>query len=86
MEALHLCEAVDLVQVVEDVGWRGIRIDGGRGAKKGTPAAFPVSRGTLIGLGPRESVLWTHGDVRGIAERGSYFQGARSTPRPIRLA
>lgn len=85
MEALHLCEAVDLVQVVEDVGWRGIRIDGGGGAKKGTTAAFPVSRGTLIGLGPREALLWTHGDVRGIAERGSYFQGARSTPRPIRL-
>ena len=85
MEALHLCEAVDLVQVVEDVGWRGIRIDGGGGAKKGKPAAFPVSRGTLIGLGPREALLWTHGDVRGIAECGSYFQGARSTPRPIRL-
>jgi hypothetical protein len=26
MEALHLCEAVDLIQVVEDVGWRGVRI------------------------------------------------------------
>ena len=63
-------------QVVEDVGWRGIRIDGGGEAKKGTPAAFPVSRGTLIGLGPREALLWTHCDVRGIAERGSYFQGA----------
>ena len=85
MEALHLCEAVDLVQVVEDVGWRGVRIDGGGGARKGTPAVFPVSRGTLIGLGPREALLWTHGDVRGIAKRGSYFQGARSTPRPIRL-
>lgn len=85
MEALHLCEAVDLVQVVEDVGWRGVRIEGSAGVKKGTPAAFPVSRGTLIGLGPRDALLWTHGDVRGIAERGSYFQGARSTPRPIRL-
>lgn len=85
MEALHLCEAVDLVQIVEDVGWRGVRIEGNRSAKKGTAAAFPVSRGTLIPLGPRDALLWTHGDVRGIAERGSYFQGARSTPRPIRL-
>jgi len=85
MEALHLCEAVDLVQVVEDVGWRGIRIDGGSGARKGKAAAFPVSRGTLISLGPREALLWTHGDVRGIGERGAYFQGARSTPRPVRL-
>src|ERR1700722_11493110 len=86
MEALHLCEAVDLVQVVEDVGWRGVRIDPARqGGRKGTAAAYPVARGTLIGLGPRESLLWMHGDVGDVSERGSYFQGARSTPRPIRL-
>src|SRR5271166_826336 len=86
MEAFHLCEAVDLVQVVEDVGWRGVRIDnGGEGARKGKAAAFPVSRGTLMSLGPREALLWAHGDVQGINERGSFFQGARSTPRPLRL-
>lgn len=86
MEALHLCEAVDLVQIVEDVGWRGIRIERGPGdSRKGTPTAFPVSRGTVIGLGSREALLWTHGDVQGIWKRGSYFQGARSTPRPVRL-
>ena len=85
MEALHLCETVDLVQVVEDVGWRGVRIDGQAGARKGSPAAYPVSRGTLIGLGPKEALLWTHGDVSGIVERRAYFQGARSTPRPVRL-
>jgi hypothetical protein len=83
MEAFHLCESVDLVQVVEDVGWRGARMD--RGYIKAKPAAFPVQRGTLIGLGPRDALLWTHGDVSGIREHGSYFQGSRSTPRPIRL-
>lgn len=86
MEALHLSETVDLVQVVEDVGWRGVRIDSGRAdTKKGEPAAYPISRGTVVGLGPREALLWTHGDVQGIGKRGSYFQGARSTPRPVRL-
>lgn len=85
MEALHLCEAVDLVQVVQDVSWRGVRIDGRPGNKKGSPAAYPVSRGTLIDIGPREALLWTHGDVDGVANRGSYFQGGRSTPRPIRI-
>jgi hypothetical protein len=85
MEALHLCETVDLVQVVENVAWRGVRIDGKGSTRKGQAAAFPVSRGTLLGLSPREALLWTHGDVRGIDERGAYFQGKRSTPRPIRL-
>jgi len=85
MEALHLCETVDLVQVVEDVGWRGVRIDSDpEGRQSGIPTAYPVSRGTVIGLGPREALLWTHGDVQGITTR-SYFQGARSTPRPVRL-
>ncbi|NLW34548.1 MAG: hypothetical protein GXY80_03565 [Syntrophorhabdus aromaticivorans] len=85
MEAFHLCEAVDLVQIVEDVGWRGIRIDGNSGTQKGRPAAFPVPRGTVVSLGAREALLWTHGDVTGLLERGSYFQGGRGIPRPIRL-
>ena len=84
MEALHLCETVDLVQVVEDVGWRGVRIDRNPNGKKGKPANFPVQRGTVVGLGPREALLWTHGDASGVTSR-SFFQGARSTPRPIRL-
>ena len=84
MEALHLCETVDLVQVVEDVGWRGVRIDRNPNCKKGKPANFPVQRGTVVGLGPREALLWTHGDASGITN-GSFFQGGRSTPRPIRL-
>ena len=84
LEALHLCEAVDLIQVVENVAWRGVRIDQAPYGKKGTPANFPVSRGTVVGLGPREALLWTHGDVEGIAQ-GHYFQGGRSTPRPLRL-
>ena len=85
MEALHLCQAVDLVQVVEDVGWRGVRIEGRLGDIKGRPASYPVSRGTAIGIGARKSLLWTHGDVQGIADPRSYFQGGRSTPRPLRL-
>ncbi|NQV26264.1 MAG: hypothetical protein HQ518_18070 [Rhodopirellula sp.] len=85
MEALHLCEAVDLIQVVQDVSWRGVRIDGRPSETKGKATAYPVSRGTLIDIGPREALLWTHGDAEGIANRGSFFQGGRSTPRPIRI-
>lgn len=86
LEALHRCDEVDLVQVVQNVGWRGVRIDAPRRqGEKGAPAGYPVHRGTLIDLGPREALLWTHGDVPRISERGSYFQGGRSAPRPIRL-
>jgi hypothetical protein len=83
MEAFHLCESVDLVQVVENVGWRGVQMQAGSNSK-GLPTAYPVSRGSLIGISPFEALLWTHGSVLGIGNQ-SYFQGARSTPRPLRL-
>ena len=83
MEALRVCEAVDLVQVVENVDWRGVRIDG-RGRGRGSPAAFPVPRGTVLPFSDREALLWNHGDASGVTAR-SYFQGSRSTPRPLRL-
>ena len=86
MEALHLCESVDLVQIVEDVGWRGVNFNGQGMSRNTNPSAFPVARGTLVGLGPRDALLWTHGDVRGISNDGrSFFRGSRSTPRPLRL-
>lgn len=84
MEAFHLCEAVDLIQVVDSVSWRAAQILASRSSAKGTVAAYPVDRGSLLALGPRECLLWMHGNVSGIND-GSYFQGARSTPRPIRL-
>lgn len=85
MEALHLCESVDLVQIVEDVSWRGIKITGDRFDTKGSPASYPVGRGTVLGLGPFDALLWTHGDVQGITNGKSYFQGGRGTPQPIRI-
>ncbi|ESZ60450.1 MULTISPECIES: hypothetical protein [unclassified Mesorhizobium] len=85
MEALHLCESVDLVQVVEDIGWRGIRIDPSEGSPKGRAASYPVGRGSLLSLGPRDALLWMRGAVSGIAQRRDYFQGGKSTPQPIRL-
>ena len=84
-EALHLCETVDLVQVASSVSWKGSRIDEQHGSRKGKAANYPVQRGTLLGTGQREALLWTHGDARDVTGRQSYFQGSRSTPRPIRL-
>lgn len=85
MEALHLCGSVDLVQVVEDVNWRGIKITKKKNSNSGSPASFPVERGTVVAISPFDALLWTHGDVGGISEGRSYFQGGRGTPRPIRM-
>lgn len=89
MEALHLCEQVDLVQIVESSGWRAAKIEmprnfGGE-KRKGVPSKYPIDRGSLLPIGDYEALLWTHGDVEGIADGKSYFQGKRSTPRPLKL-
>jgi hypothetical protein len=84
MEAFHLCEAVDLIQVVEDVPWRGVQISASGDQTKGSATPFPLKRGSLVGISPTEALFWTHGSVRGIGTQ-DYFQGGRSTPRPIRL-
>ena len=84
MEALHLCE-VDLVQISENIGWRGVKYDQDPRTSKVGPARFPIDRGTLAVLRPRDALLWTHGDVSGISNRRSFFKGATSTPRPLQL-
>jgi len=56
--ALVDVEAVDLVQVVEDVGWRGVRIERDRqGGPKESLSTIRFERGTLIPLGDRERLL-----------------------------
>lgn len=74
-------EGPDLIQVVQDVSWRGVRIEGQKGNKKGKAAAYPVQYGMHIDIGPRESLLWTHGDVNGIADRGSFLFRADAVRR-----
>ena len=85
MEALHLCESVDLLQVIEDVSWRGVKIAEKLGQIKGGAANYPVERGTVLGLGPFDALLWTHGDVSGVSDGKSYYQGGRGTPSPLRI-
>ncbi len=82
MDAFHLCENIDLIRVVQNVGWRGILIDQANGAKG---ARFPVERGTLLNIGEREALLWVHGSVQQGPNKSPYFQGKRSTPQPIKL-
>ena len=87
MEALHFCEAVDLDP---GCGRRGLagrqyRPEAAKGGRKDQPRLFPLhgGRSSVSVLAKASSgCTVTSADV---SERGSYFQGARSTPRPIRL-
>lgn len=83
-DALPTCSEIDLIQVVDQVGWRGSRWERDRNdAEKQFADKFPVRRGSLLGIGDREALLWIHGSIG--LERGVYFQGKKGTPQPIKL-
>src|SRR3546814_3332466 len=80
-DALPTCNEIDLVQVVADVGWRGAKWDRDRKyPEKQIADRFPVRRGSLLGIGDREALLWIHGAVD--LNQRTHFQGGKSTPQP----
>jgi hypothetical protein len=78
---------VELVQIVKDVHWRGIRYDSKAPPE---PYNYPVTRGTYLPLSSNESLLWTQGSVLGVhvenPKYNVYKEGAlKPTPSPLLL-
>jgi hypothetical protein len=77
---------VELVQIVKDVPWRGIRYD----TMKPEPYNYPVDRGTYLPIEANEALLWTQGSVQGVHVKNAswnvYKEGPlKPTPSPILL-
>jgi hypothetical protein len=77
---------VELVQVVKDVSWRGIRYD----TMRPEPFNYPVERGSYLPIDSNEALLWTQGSVQGVHVKNSswnvYKEGPlKPTPSPILL-
>jgi len=76
---------VELVQIVKDVAWKGVRFD-----NRSPPQAanYPVERGTYLPIDTNEALLWTQGSVSGVnvqqAERDVYKEGMlKPVPSPL---
>ncbi|MBA4054739.1 MAG: nuclease PIN, partial [Marivirga sp.] len=72
---------VELVQILQDVQWRGIKYDGNDKASN-----YPCDRGSYIPLSDNECLLWIQGTVQGVTKSGKpvFKEGALSPiPRPI---
>ena len=78
---------VELVQIVKDVEWKGVRFD------SRTPpqaANYPVERGTYLPIESDEALLWTQGSVAGVnvqrAGQDVYKEGMlQPVPSPVLL-
>jgi hypothetical protein len=78
---------VELVQIVKETSWRGIRFDT---KVPPQPYNYPVTRGTYLPLSPNETLLWTQGSVQGVnvvnPRFNVYKEGAlKPTPSPLLL-
>jgi hypothetical protein len=78
--ALSGIEEIELLQIQQSLSWRAIASD----ERRNQVDAFPVKRGTALPLDRFSFLLWSQGDVPGIAARGRhYYQEARGIPSPI---
>jgi len=78
--ALSGIENIELLQIQQDTSWRAIAFD----PKRRAANMFPLYRGTAIPLDRFSFLLWTQGDVLGIAGSGRhYYQEKRGIPAPL---
>lgn len=78
---------VELVQIVKNVPWKGIRFDE---RTRPRPHNYPVERGTYLPIECDEALLWTQGSVTGVhvgnPGNNVYKEGPlKPTPSPILL-
>lgn len=79
--------AVELVQIIKDVEWKGVRFDS---SSPPQPMGYPVERGTYLPIEYNEALLWTQGSVAGVnvqrANRDVYKEGTlKPVPSPVLL-
>ena len=79
---------LELVQVQQDAGWRGVLIGQPNSANesKGIPAAYPCERGTFLPLDGRTVLLWTQGNAPSAAlDSRNFYKEGKSIPEPLQL-
>jgi len=88
-DALLGVEFVDCIQVQSSVPWRAVKLEPPGQApvpnQKFQPAAYPVTRGTLVYLSGRAVLLWTGGNAPDPVQGRNYYQGGNSIPGPLLL-
>jgi hypothetical protein len=86
-DAFNSCESIDLIQVQQNVCWRGVNIVAprNRNQKKGIIDYYPCHRGSYITLDGRSALLWTQGNAPIATGGKNYFKEGKSIPSPLLL-
>jgi hypothetical protein len=86
-DAFKASESVELIQVQQESGWRGVQIErAASGAQKaGAPSNYPVLRGSYVPIGDRDVLLWTQGDAPDAVDGKHFYKEGKGIPEPLLL-
>lgn len=77
---------LELIQVVRNTNWYGLKVDGPRAKGEPVmPANYPVNRGLYLPISESECLLWTQGSVMGVNSQKTnqpVFKEAALKPLP----
>jgi hypothetical protein len=82
-DAWSSADRIELVQVQQDVPWRGIVWEQSKPTNRAS--AYPCLRGTCLQLGDLETLLWTQGNAPSAVGGRNYFKEGKGIPSPLLL-
>src|SRR5262249_24984515 len=78
-------EQVELLQIKQDVPWRAVNVAAPSSGSKGRPSGYPAERGSYLGLGGREVLLWTQGNAPTAVGGEDFYKEGKAIPAPLEL-
>ncbi|OAI19426.1 hypothetical protein A1359_03800 [Methylomonas lenta] len=79
-------ENLDLISINQNTPWKGtLRQRVINDPKKTQPSFYPINRGTYVPIDDYDLLLWTQGNVNGIATGKSFYREGRCIPEPLCL-
>ena len=82
-DALASVEDLELLSIAKNTPWRGIRIEAPHwGGGKGTPANYPVYRGSIMPIDGFSFLLWTQGSCR-LPGGHIFYKEGKAIPQPL---
>jgi hypothetical protein len=85
-DALSGVAEIECVEVGAASCWRGVwLIESGRQKSPTKPSGYPVPRGTMVVRSGNSALVWVAGNAPEVSNKGDYYQGKKSIPKPLQL-
>lgn len=85
-DALAGVSEIECVEIGSASCWRGVWLIGSGVPKPPTkPSGYPVPRGTMVIQSGNSALVWVAGNAPEVSNKGNYYQGKKSIPRPLQL-